>query len=77
MQACSGAATTGSLQQPIWTKGLSFHAKGCGSNGFVPQAKLFFVKPCKASYVDGSLVSGKPSSLTAPLPEIGGNYYLP
>ncbi|KAJ1377928.1 Serine hydroxymethyltransferase [Sesbania bispinosa] len=63
----------GSLQQPVWTKGQSFPAKGYGSNGFIPQVKLYNLKPCKASHVEGSLVTGTPSSLSFSVPEIGGN----
>lgn len=64
----------GSLQQSVWTKALNFPANGCGSYGFIPQVKLNNVKPCKAFSVEGSLVSGKPSTLS--VPEIGGNYTM-
>ncbi|RDX92368.1 Serine hydroxymethyltransferase 3, chloroplastic, partial [Mucuna pruriens] len=62
-----------SLQQPVWTKGMNFPAKGYSSdNGFVPQVKFFNVKPCKASHVEGGLVTGNPSSSSFSVPEIGG-----
>ncbi|KAK7331435.1 hypothetical protein VNO77_25660 [Canavalia gladiata] len=73
MQACSGVTMMGSLQQPVWTKGINFPVKGCGCNGFIPQAKFFSVKPCKASHVEGSLVTGNPSSLSITVPQIGGD----
>ncbi|KAI4337121.1 hypothetical protein L6164_015573 [Bauhinia variegata] len=72
MQACSGVAMMGSLQQPIWTKGLNSAAKGWGNNGFVPQVKLYSVKPCKASYVEESLTTKRPSTVSVPVTEIGG-----
>lgn len=72
MQACT---TMSSLQQqPIWTKGLNFPAKGYGSNnGFLPQVRFCNIKPSKASHVEASLVAGKPSSVSFSVPEIGGN----
>ncbi|KAK7300232.1 hypothetical protein RJT34_11072 [Clitoria ternatea] len=65
----------GCLQQPVWNKGMSFPAKGCGCNSrIIPQVKFFNVKPCKASPVEGSLVTGNhPSSLSFSVPEIGGD----
>ncbi|XP_027330897.1 serine hydroxymethyltransferase 3, chloroplastic isoform X2 [Abrus precatorius] len=68
-----GVSMMGSLQQPVWTKGMNFPAKGCGSNGFIPQMKVYHLKPCKASHVEGGLVTGKPSSLSFSVPEIGGD----
>lgn len=71
MQACT---MMGSLQQSVWTKGMGFPAKGYGNNsGFVSEVKFWNMKPCKASPVEGSLVTGKPSSLSFSVPEIGGN----
>ncbi|KHN47361.1 Serine hydroxymethyltransferase, mitochondrial [Glycine soja] len=72
MQACT---TMSSLQQqPIWTKGLNFPAKGYGSNnGFLPQVRFCNIKPSKASHVEASLVTGKPSSVPFSVPEIGGD----
>lgn len=67
----------GSLQQSVWTKGMGFPAKGYGNNsGFVSEVKFWNMKPCKASPVEGSLVTGKPSSLSFSVPEIGGNWYF-
>jgi len=75
MQACT---MMGTLQQSVWTKGMNFPAKGYGSTyGFVPEVKFCNMKPCKASPVEGSLVTGKPSSLSYSVPEIGGNCNLP
>ncbi|KAI4316547.1 hypothetical protein L6164_024521 [Bauhinia variegata] len=76
MQACSGVAMMGSLQQPMWTKGLNSAAKGWGNNGFVPQVRLYNVNPCKASYVEGSLVTGRPSTLSVPVPGGDGNSFV-
>ena len=73
MQACSGAAVMGSLQQPIWTKGSNFAPKGSSVIGFPQQGRLNLMKPCRSSYVEGSLVTGRPpSSAPVPAPEIGG-----
>nr|KYP62897.1 hypothetical protein KK1_017457 [Cajanus cajan] len=63
----------GSLQQSVWTKGMDFPPKGCGNNGFLPQVKFCNMKSCKASHVEGSLVTGKPSSLSFSVPKIGGD----
>lgn len=63
----------GSLQQSVWTKGMDFPPKGCGNNGFLPQVKFCNMNSCKASHVEGSLVTGKPSSLSFSVPKIGGD----
>lgn len=71
MEACGGAAVIGSsLQQPVWVKGSAFSLKGeMKLNG----VKLWSVKPCKASQLEGSLVTGRPpSSVSVPIPEMGG-----
>ncbi|KAE9598964.1 putative glycine hydroxymethyltransferase [Lupinus albus] len=73
MQGCTGVAMMGSLQQPCWTKGLNFHAKWGTSNGFLHQVKFSNVKPCKASQIEGSVVTGRPSSLSVGVQEIGGD----
>ncbi|KAA8525178.1 hypothetical protein F0562_006958 [Nyssa sinensis] len=74
MQACSGTAVMGSLQQPIWTKGSNFPPKGYSVNGFPNQIKLNIAKPCRSSQVEGNLVTGKPPSfVSVPVAEIGGN----
>lgn len=73
MEACGGAAVMGSsLQQPIWVKGSAFPLKGdMKLNG----VKLWSVKPCKASKLEGSMVTGRPpSSVSVPIPEMGGNF---
>ncbi|KAL2969516.1 hypothetical protein AAZX31_15G086100 [Glycine max] len=72
MQACTMMSSL--QQQPIWTKGLNFPAKGYGSNnGFVTQLRFCNIKPSKASHVEASLVAGKPSSVSFSVPEIGGD----
>ncbi|KAF5939999.1 hypothetical protein HYC85_021166 [Camellia sinensis] len=72
MQACSGTAVMGSIQQPIWAK--AFLPKGSGFSGFHHQAKLNLLKPCRSSQLEGSLITGRPpSSVSVPAPEIGGN----
>ncbi|GFZ08551.1 serine hydroxymethyltransferase 3 [Actinidia rufa] len=73
MQACSGTAVMGSIQQPLWTKGSAFSPKGSSFNGFPYQFKLSLVKPCRSSQLEGSLVTGRPpSSVSVSAPEIGG-----
>ncbi|KAJ4708163.1 Serine hydroxymethyltransferase [Melia azedarach] len=73
MQACSGAAMMGSLQQSIWVKGSPFLSKGSSASGFPNQIRFNLVKPCRSS-IEGSLVTGRPpSSVSVPLPEMGGN----
>ncbi|XP_059657094.1 serine hydroxymethyltransferase 3, chloroplastic [Cornus florida] len=72
MQTCAGTAAMGSLQQPIWLKGSHFPSKGLGISGFPQQIKLNSAKPCR-SQLEGSLVTGRPpSSVSVPVPEIGG-----
>lgn len=74
MQACSGAAMMGSLQQSIWVKGSPFLSKGSSASGFPNQIRFNLVKPCRSS-IEGSLVTGRPpSSVSVPLPEMGGNH---
>ena len=77
MQSCSGAAVVmGSLQQPIWIKGSAFPCKGFGISGNQNYVKLISVGACRASQLGGSLVTGRPpSSVSVPVPEIGGNGY--
>ncbi|KAL5783381.1 hypothetical protein ACOSP7_008410 [Xanthoceras sorbifolium] len=73
MQACSGAAVMGSLQQPICDKGSLFPSKGTGMHGFSNHVRLTSVKPCRSSSIEGGLVPGRPpSSVSVPVPEIGG-----
>ncbi|KAF5466560.1 hypothetical protein F2P56_016477 [Juglans regia] len=72
MQACTGSSLMGSLQQPIWTEQSRFPSKGCGVIGFSLQVKLNLVKPCRSSYTEGSLVTGKPPS-TVSVTKSGGN----
>ncbi|XP_016506712.1 serine hydroxymethyltransferase 3, chloroplastic [Nicotiana tabacum] len=73
MEACCGAAVMGSfIQQPVWVKGSAFPLKGemIKLNGMV---KLCSVKPCGASQLEGSLVTGRPpSSVSVPIPEMAG-----
>lgn len=77
MQACSGAAVMGSLQQPIWVKGSRFPSEGSVVVGFPNQIRLNMVKPCRFSSIEGSLVTGRPpSSVSVPIPEIGGKIFL-
>ncbi|KAL6276571.1 serine hydroxymethyltransferase 3 chloroplastic [Prunus yedoensis var. nudiflora] len=75
MQACGGAAVMGSLQQPTWTKGTTFPNKRLSFGGYSHQLKLNYVKTRRSySYIEGSLVAGRPSSsVSVPLPEIGGD----
>ena len=58
----------GSGQQLAWNKVMNFPANGCDGYGMKPQVKV-----CRASYVEGSLVSGRQSTLSVSVPEIGGN----
>lgn len=63
----------GPLQQPVWIKGTGFPSKVLGFN--VPQhnVRISSVGPVRAS-LEGSLVTGRPpSSVSVPVPEIGGN----
>lgn len=79
MQACSGTAVMGSVQQPVWAKGSTFFLKGSFFNGCPHQVKIaLVVKPCRSSQLEGSLVTGRPpSSVSVSVPEIGGNHVLP
>lgn len=74
MQACGGAAIMDSIQQPVWAKGISPSLKGFSISGFPQQIKLNS-KPCKFSYIEGSLASARqPSSASVPVLEIRGNH---
>ncbi|KAG5524730.1 hypothetical protein RHGRI_031414 [Rhododendron griersonianum] len=74
MQACSGTAVMGSVQQPVWVKGSTFFPKGSFFNGCRHQVKIASVKPCRSSQLEGSLVTGRPpSSVSVSVPEIGGS----
>lgn len=75
MQACTGSSLMGSLQQPIWTEQSRFPSKGCGVIGFSHQVKLNLVKPCRSSYTEGSLVTGKPPS-TVSVTKSGGSLHF-
>ncbi|OMP06355.1 Serine hydroxymethyltransferase [Corchorus capsularis] len=69
MQACSGAAMMGSLQQPMGVNRPAFPLRGSGISGFPHQIKLISVKPCRAQ-LEGSLVTGRPpSSVSVPVLE--------
>ncbi|XP_057979495.1 serine hydroxymethyltransferase 3, chloroplastic isoform X2 [Malania oleifera] len=71
MQACCGAAVSGSLEQPIWSKGLMFSSKGSWVNRFPCQVQYNSAKNCKSSNITQSLLTGKPTStMTVPVPEI-------
>jgi len=64
----------GSLQQPVLSKGLAFPMKRSVIIGFPYQVKLNSVKPCRASSLEGSLVTGRPpSSVSVPIPETGAD----
>ncbi|KAK4279884.1 hypothetical protein QN277_011588 [Acacia crassicarpa] len=73
MQVCGRVAMMGLGQQIAWNKVLNFPTNGCDSYGFSPQVKINNVKACRASYVEGSLVRGRPSTLSVSVPEIGGD----
>lgn len=74
MQACTRPSLMGSLQQPVWTEQSRFPSKGCAIIGFSRQVKLNLVKPCRASYTEGSLVTGRPPS-TVSIPKSGGSLH--
>ncbi|KAL6986713.1 glycine hydroxymethyltransferase, partial [Sarracenia purpurea var. burkii] len=74
MQACGRNAIMGSIQQPLCAKRLNFTPKGLDFNGFPHQVKVNLLKPCRASQLEGSLVTGRPPScVSVPAPEIEGN----
>ncbi|KAF8406922.1 hypothetical protein HHK36_006043 [Tetracentron sinense] len=76
MHACNGAAVMGAVQQPVWTKGSTFLPKVSTNSGFPHQVRLNSVKSCRASYTEGSLITGtgRPSSsVSVPVSEILGN----
>lgn len=73
MQACSGAAVMGSLQQPAWVKGMAFPPKSLGFSVSQNQARVVSFVPCRSS-LEGSLATGRhPASVSVSVPEIGGN----
>ncbi|CAN4127952.1 unnamed protein product [Withania somnifera] len=55
----------GSLQQRIWIKGSTFPSKGsAGINISSGLVKLYSVKPCRASPIEGTLLTGQPTSFS-------------
>ncbi|KAL8522184.1 hypothetical protein ACS0TY_012362 [Phlomoides rotata] len=67
------AATINSIQQSVGIKGSVFPSNWIGINGCPDHVRFSSVKPCRSSQLDGSLLTGKPpSSVTVPIPEIGG-----
>ncbi|KAJ8752209.1 hypothetical protein K2173_003817 [Erythroxylum novogranatense] len=72
MQVCGGASVVmGSLcqQHPIWTNESLFHLKRCG---IIPsQDKLNSLTPCRASQLEGSLITKTESSSS--FPKIGAD----
>ncbi|XP_058221852.1 serine hydroxymethyltransferase 3, chloroplastic-like [Rhododendron vialii] len=75
MQACSGTAVMGSIQQSIWGKGSAFPPKGLGFNGIAHQVKTnSIIKPFRSSQLEESLVTGRPpSSVYVSAPDSRGN----
>lgn len=74
MQACSGFAVMGSIQQPVWTKESVFPLKGLGVGGCSNLVKFSSVKPCRSSQLEGNLVSGRPpTSVFVPEPKTEGS----
>ncbi|XP_030527640.1 serine hydroxymethyltransferase 3, chloroplastic [Rhodamnia argentea] len=72
MQACSGAAVTGSLQQPIRTKPSAYPPKGFNFNGFPHHVNPTSAKP-RLAHIKASLVTGQsPSSVSVPVGEVEG-----
>ncbi|KAF2286271.1 hypothetical protein GH714_013013 [Hevea brasiliensis] len=74
MQACTGAAVIGSLQQPIEAKGSAFPPISFNITGFPQKIKLNSLKPCSYSSVEGNLVTGKPPFyVSVPVTESAGD----
>ncbi|KAL7600911.1 serine hydroxymethyltransferase 3, chloroplastic [Lactuca sativa] len=71
MNTCSGAIM-GSLQQPVWIKESTFLPKRPGFTKFPHQLNLGSLKPCKLSKIEGSLVTGKPSTTSVPITVLEG-----
>ncbi|KAL5729537.1 glycine hydroxymethyltransferase [Ranunculus cassubicifolius] len=70
-----GAAVAGAFQQSVWTtKSSPFLPKNAANSGFAHQLRFELPKGCKASYKEGSLVTGRPpSSVSVPIPEHQGD----
>ncbi|XP_004307174.1 PREDICTED: serine hydroxymethyltransferase 3, chloroplastic [Fragaria vesca subsp. vesca] len=74
MQACNGSAVMGSVQQPTWLRGAAF-PNGGRISGFPHQVNLNFAKTARSySNIQGSLVTGMPSSpASVQVPKFGDN----
>lgn len=73
MHACGGSMM-GAVQQSVWMKGSGLHPKISTGVDFPWGIRLNSLKPCKASHVEGRLVTGRPpSSVSVPAPGIDGN----
>ncbi|PIM98475.1 Glycine/serine hydroxymethyltransferase [Handroanthus impetiginosus] len=73
MHACGGSATMNSIQRPLGAKGSVFPSKKIGVSVSRNHVNWSLVKPWRSSQLEGSLVTGKPStSVSVPIPEIGG-----
>ncbi|KAM5574551.1 serine hydroxymethyltransferase 3, chloroplastic [Rosa sericea] len=73
MQACSGAAVMGSVQQPTRLRGAALPNRRLSISGFPHQVNLNFAKTARSySNIQGSLVAGRPSSpASVHVPEFG------
>lgn len=61
MHACSGSMM-GAVHQSVWTTGPTLHPKVSTGVEFPYQIRLHSPGSCKASYVEGSLVTGRPTA---------------
>lgn len=73
MHACGGSMM-GAVQQSVWMTGSGLHPKISTGVDIPWGIRLNSLKPCKASHVEGSLVTGGlPSSVSVPAPGIDGD----
>lgn len=73
MKACCSAAVMGSVQQPVWKNGSGFSIKGSGMCLNPDRVRIFSVRACRATQLEGSLVTGRSSSSVS-VQEIGCKY---
>lgn len=72
MHACCGSVM-GAVHQSVWMTSPGLCPKISTGIDFPCRIRLNSIKPCKASYVEGSLVTGRPpSSVSVPAPGIDG-----
>ncbi|KAJ4957627.1 hypothetical protein NE237_024738 [Protea cynaroides] len=74
MHAYGKTAATGAVHQLTWSKGSSSSPRVSTGGGFPCQVRFKYARTCKTSCIEGSLVTGRPSSdPSIPVSDTRGN----